>query len=116
MASFGRAEKGWGLRIYEARVAMKGRRGSKMSQAELGEAVGVSPSQIGFYEAEANEPGRDAWEAMASALGVTPGWLAFGQEPRYPSVGDAPRTTLIARDIIAPRGSSQIKGKGKRAG
>ncbi len=63
-------------------MAMKGKRGRKMSQAELGAAIGVSDSQIGFYEAETNEPGRDAWVAMASAMGVTPGWLAFGEEPR----------------------------------
>ena len=90
---------GWGLRIYEARMAMKGRRGRKMSQAELGEAVGVSDSQIGFYEAELNEPGRDGWEKMAIALGVTPGWLAFGQEPRYPEAPTSGSRALEKRGL-----------------
>jgi transcriptional regulator with XRE-family HTH domain len=32
------------------------KRGRKMSQAELGEAAGVSDAMIGFYESETNEP------------------------------------------------------------
>lgn len=61
---------------------MRGKRGRKMSQAELGEAVGVSPQQIGFYESETNEPSWDMWRKLAKALLIPdPGELAFGTRP-----------------------------------
>ncbi len=85
-----------------------------MSQAELAAAIGVSDSQIGFYEAETNEPGRDAWVAMASAMGVTASWLAFGEDGGESPTHRYPGTAPIARDIPAPRGS-QGKGKGRKA-
>lgn len=69
---------GWGARILEARTAMLRKRGRKMTQAELGKAVGLSPQQIGFYESETNEPGYDTWVGLAKALLMTPGELMFG--------------------------------------
>jgi len=49
-----------------------------MTQAELGEAVGVTPAQIGFYESETNWPGYDAWVKMAKVLRMAPSELLFG--------------------------------------
>lgn len=54
------------------------KRGRKMTQAELGEAVGFTPAVIGFYGSETNEPSYDTWVAMARALMTTPGELMFG--------------------------------------
>lgn len=70
---------GWGVRIFEGRAAMRGKRGRKMTQAELGDAVGVSATQIGFYESETNEPNWAMWTKLAKALLIDdPGELAFG--------------------------------------
>lgn len=72
---------GWGVRIFEARAAMRGKRGRKMTQQELGDAVGVSATQIGFYESETNEPNWATWRKLAKALLIDdPGELAFGTE------------------------------------
>lgn len=93
-------------------MAMKGRRGSKMSQAELGEAVGVSGSQIGFYETEANEPGWDGWVALGGALGVTPGWLAFEQEPRETAFASPYRKREKGRTLkVAEKGKPGREAK-----
>lgn len=71
---------GWGARIFEARAAMRAKRGRKMSQEDLGKIVGVSGSQIGFYESETNEPDWAMWRKLAAALNEDPGKLAFGSE------------------------------------
>lgn len=73
---------GWGARIYEARAAMRGKRGRKMTQEELGDAADVSPQMIGFYESETNEPSWNTWVKMAKALLIDPGELAFGSRER----------------------------------
>lgn len=76
-------KQGWGARILEARTAMLRKRGRKMTQGELGDAVGVSATQIGFYESETNEPSWDMWRKMAKALLIAdPGELAFGSTER----------------------------------
>ena len=70
---------GWGVRILEARTAMKGKAGVKRTQADLGKAVHVSPQQISRYEDEIDEPSWDMWRKMAKALLIAdPGELAFG--------------------------------------
>lgn len=52
--------------------------GQKMTQADLGEAVGVSAQQISRYEAEVDEPSYSTWVGLAKALLMTPGELMFG--------------------------------------
>jgi hypothetical protein len=50
-----------------------------MTQDRLGAMVGVSGSQIGFYESETNEPEWEMWRKLAKALLIpNPGDLAFG--------------------------------------
>lgn len=53
----------------------------KMTQKELAEAVGVSPSAIGMYEQGRREPDAACLTAMAAALSVTPDAL-LSNEPR----------------------------------
>lgn len=54
--------------------------GAKMTQAELGETVGVSAQQISRYEAETDEPNYATWRKLARALRMDPGELMFGIE------------------------------------
>lgn len=62
---------------------MRAKRGQKMTQQQLGDAVGVSAQQIGFYESETNEPNWEMWRKLAKALQIDdPGELAFGSPAR----------------------------------
>lgn len=77
-----RPAPGWGSRIAEARVVMRGKRGRPMTQNELGKAVGVSGSMVGFYESETYIPSGETWERMAEAMDVRDRWLVFNEQPR----------------------------------
>lgn len=73
---------GWGARIYAARAAMREKTGAKMTQKDLGDLVGVSDAQIGYYESETNEPKWEMWVKLGKALREDPGLLAFGSSSR----------------------------------
>lgn len=73
---------GWGARIFEARAAMKGKRGKPMTQRQLGDAIGVSDSQIGWYEQEVNVPSQEGWLAIAEATATNFDWLVYARGPR----------------------------------
>ena len=66
----------------EARLDYAVRRGSTVSQSELARLVGVTPQAWSGWEAGLSEPALATLERAAEVLGVTPGWLAFGQFPR----------------------------------
>lgn len=68
-------------RLELARNAMLERTGKRMTQKQLGDRLGVSDKTVSAWEGGA-EPDLEMIAAVAEALGVTPGWLAFGQEPR----------------------------------
>lgn len=71
----------FGKRLEIARNATLERFGARMTQKQLGERLGVSDKTVSAWESGA-EPPLEMVAAAAEALGVTPGWLAFGQEPR----------------------------------
>ncbi len=52
-----------------------------MSRAELGRLTGISPRAIAKVES-GGQSGIDVVESLAKALGVSPGWLAFGVGPQ----------------------------------
>ncbi len=62
----------WATRIAEARNALG------LSQAKLGEAISGSQQTIAGYETGDSEPNFATLERLATALGVSPEWLAFG--------------------------------------
>lgn len=64
----------WAIRILTARTTRK------LSQTELGALIGRKQSVVGQYEAGVTEPDLTTFDALATALNVDPGWLAFGQE------------------------------------
>ena len=61
-----------------ARIAML-RRAAGMSQAQLADAAGVSPSAIGMYEQGRREPSIETLVAMADILGVSLDLLVRGK-------------------------------------
>ena len=66
-----------GERITRARLALSARVGKHISQAELGQMVGLTGATVGNYEAGRTEPSFDIVRTMAKVLGVPAGWLAF---------------------------------------
>lgn len=56
-----------------------------MSLAELGRRTGISPRAIAKIE-NGGQSGIDVIESLAKALGVSAGWLGFGQPPRIHSL------------------------------
>ncbi len=73
------------------RLALWERRGAEMNQRELAERIGLTDAAISSYETDVSVPPVPVIENIASELGVTPGWLAFGQEPQYPTAAISPR-------------------------
>lgn len=65
-----------GARLREARAA------AGITQAALGAAVGVAQPSLAQFEAGVRVPELDALDALAQALAVRAGWLAFGEAPR----------------------------------
>lgn len=57
------------------------RSAAAMSRAELGRHTSLSPRAIAKIEA-GGQSGVDIIELLAKALGVSPGWLAFGLGPQ----------------------------------
>ena len=55
------------------------RRHMGMSQAELAQRIGVSPSAVGMYEQDRREPSLSAMVTMSEALGVSVDYLLTGE-------------------------------------
>jgi transcriptional regulator with XRE-family HTH domain len=68
-----REEKGWTLRVLESR--------SKVSNTYLCQ---IERGHVG-------NPGIRSVAQIAVALGVRPGWLAWGETPKYPDSAAQPR-------------------------
>lgn len=76
----------------------------------------MSGTAVGYWEAGATEIGIFTLVQLAEVLGVTPGWLAFGQEPRYPRYA-APEGGFIGATMVseaapdAARKRTLVRGK-----
>lgn len=64
---------GFGKRIRASRP-------DQLSQEALGKVVGKSQSTINAWEHETSEPSLADFQRLADALGVSPIWLAFGDD------------------------------------
>lgn len=74
----------FGDRLRDARERVRFRTGKRMRQEDLGALVGQSKSTVSAWENGATPPSVDVVARLAEILGVLPGWLAFGDGPRYP--------------------------------
>lgn len=68
-----------GGRIAQARYALAAQRGRNVTQAWLASQCGVSGPTVSQWEAGITEPTVASLAKIAIALGVSPGWLAFGE-------------------------------------
>lgn len=67
-----------GQRIKRARAALG------ISQDKLAKRVGVSTMTVSRWETDTMSPEGDNLPALAAELGVTPGWVLFGEEDGAP--------------------------------
>lgn len=76
----------FGNRLAQARLNLGAKQGRFISQAELGEMAGLTGASVGNYEAGRTEPSYLIVARLAKVLGVTAGFLAFGENGRTLSV------------------------------
>lgn len=65
------------------------RKQRKLTQGQLGKALGVSDVTIGYWERDLNVPGGKSLTKLAQYLSVTEGFLLYGREDEA-NVGPAP--------------------------
>lgn len=67
------------------------RKQRKLTQGQLGKALGVSDVTVGYWERDLNVPGGKSLTKLAQYLGVSEGFLLYGHEEAA-NVGPAPVT------------------------
>ena len=84
-----------GDRIRRARFQAAARSGRAVTQTALAKAVGVTPGAVSQWENGTTEPNLSVLPKLAQALGVSAGWLAFGEE----AAADDPTNPATARRL-----------------
>jgi transcriptional regulator with XRE-family HTH domain len=72
----------FGKRLSQARRELAVTREDDVSPIDLARELEVAPATVYSWEADEKTPRRDTLERLAALLGVTPGWLLFGQSPK----------------------------------
>ena len=88
-------ESSIGVRIATARYRLAAQRGKNVTQAWLAAQCGVSGPTVSQWETGTIEPTVGSLAKIAKALDVSPGWLAFGEEP----AADDPTNPATARRL-----------------
>lgn len=105
------ADTGYGDRLRQARRELAVRLRRDVTQAHVGDAVGVSGVTVSRYESGLAEPTLAMFVKLAAALGVSPGHLAFGELATQ--VPEAPKAHRPAgqphHGTPAPRGSGKAR-------
>ena len=68
-----------------------------VSQSDLARELGVQQATVNRWENDAKSPTDENLLALAALLGVTPGWLKFGQEPKFPPAETQPNVKTARR-------------------
>lgn len=68
----------FGERVYRARLALQAKLGREVTQAEIGERLGVSGQAVSLWEQDRSQPKLDVIERLAAVLETEPAALAFG--------------------------------------
>ena len=68
-----------GGRIAQARFQLAAKRGRNVTQAWLAKEVGVAGPTVSQWESGTTEPTLQSVAKIATALGVSPGWIAWGE-------------------------------------
>lgn len=87
-----------GQRIAHARRLLGLREGTDVAVPELAERVGVTAASVYNWEADASEPGRANLAKLATVLGVTPAYIAYGVRADRPA--EPPLTTKEITDFV----------------
>ncbi len=66
-------------RLFQAQLHYEGKVGERLTQAALGALVGVSQPTAADWLNGVRTPSIEQVEALARALGISPGWLAFNE-------------------------------------
>lgn len=92
-----------GGRIAHARFSLAARLGKNVTQKWLAEQVGVSGPTVSQWESGVTEPTVGSFAKLGKALGIDPGWLAFGEEGKTPASREtgAPFTAEHYVDVTA---------------
>lgn len=107
-----------GKRLKVARLGALERVGRQWSQSQLGVAVDMSSQAVSAWEADTSPPTVEMVEKLARLLGVTPGWLAYGQEPRFPAVEDeqpVPTAPVAVAQTYEEQAAAKKIGSKRRA-
>ena len=94
-ASLGVVAQTLGQRIREARER------AKLSQAALGDAVGVRAPTVFRWEKDTMAPERETLRRLATVLGTSVEWLDYGISTRVES-DEIPESFRIWREEMAP--------------
>jgi transcriptional regulator with XRE-family HTH domain len=97
------ARESLGDRIRQARFQLAARRGRAVTQTALAASIGVSPGAVSQWENGTTEPTLSIIPKLAQALGVTAGWLAFGEAEGEPLLNPATDRKLTAEEIERAR-------------
>lgn len=118
----------FGGRLYSARLWKAGAERRTIVQRDVAAAIGVSQVSVGRWEADLKEPSLATIERLAQWLGVSPGWLAFGEGemlgpalPQSPKpIGTVPYTTgvpgLKAAEARARQQEAEEEDRSNRGG
>jgi transcriptional regulator with XRE-family HTH domain len=79
--------KGFGERLYWARLQRAADLRRQVNQTEVGAAVGVTQTTVARWERGEKEPTLERIERLAAFFQLAPEWLAFGRGE--PGVGTA---------------------------
>lgn len=104
-----------GKRLRAARLGAFERLGREVTQGEVAAAAGVKANAANAWENDVSPPSIEAVRVIAPLLGVTPGWLAFGQGPRYPTQPEPPEAP-VPTTPISPALTEEERARAKKAG
>lgn len=98
----------FGERVAQARRELAVREHRDIKPSDLAERLGVTPKTVYTWERDDHAPERSTLELLAAALGVTPGWLLFGQEPKYLGTAAGPTQPYVPTDEERARAARVI--------
>lgn len=95
----------FGTRLSQARRELGVRERKDISPTDLAARLRVAQATVYRWENDEKSPRDDTLLQLATVLGVTPGWLKFGQEPKHQPLDESKLEPLDlpATVKVAPR-------------
>lgn len=86
--------------------------GRAVGQNDLGDLVSLTGATLSRYESDKQEPDLGTIVRLAAALGVSPGWLAFGEAATLTTIVNGDPAKPLPRPLPRPDAGSPKKGRG----